>query len=132
MYPLCKHCANNVPKGCFVGVIDGLRCEKGVKERAQRAAIFAVPRLLKTCIMALTFIYVKKWCGRRFKHLSLTPLVLSAYALKACSKNSPQRFNCCSLYCSSLSFCFYLASFAYSFSRIVHYAPSRSKQNLLS
>ena len=75
-----------MPKGCFVGVIDGLRCEKGVKERAQRAAIFAVPRLLKTCIMALTFIYVKKWCGRRFKHLSLTPLVLSAYALKACSK----------------------------------------------
>ena len=29
-------------------------------------------------------------------------------------------------------FCFYLASFAFSFSRIVHYAPSRSKQKLLS
>ena len=40
--------------------------------------------------------------------------------LKACSKNSPQRFNCCSLFCSLLSFCFYLASFAFSFSRIVH------------
>ncbi|MFC2515911.1 MAG: bifunctional ornithine acetyltransferase/N-acetylglutamate synthase [Prevotella sp.] len=53
------------------------------------------------------------------------------YQLMACSKNSSQRFICCSLYCSSLSFCFYLASFAYSFSRIVHYAPSRSKQNLL-
>ena len=52
--------------------------------------------------------------------------------VKACSKNSPQRFNRCSLYCSSLSFCFYLSSFAFSFSRIVHYAPSRSKQNLLS
>jgi len=80
-----------VPKGCFVGLADGLRCEKGVKERAQHAAILAVPRLLKTCIMALTFIYVKKWCGGRFKHLSLTPLVLSAYALKACSKKIPAK-----------------------------------------
>ena len=52
--------------------------------------------------------------------------------IKACSINFPQRFNCCSLYCSSLSFCFYLASFAFSFSHIVHYAPSRSKQSLLS
>gem|GEM_PF-4394707 len=42
-----------------------------------------------------------------------------------------KRFNRCSLYCASLSFCFYLVSFAYSFSRIVQYAPSRSKQNLL-
>ncbi len=51
--------------------------------------------------------------------------------LKACPKNSPQRFNRCSSYCPSLSFCFYLASFAYSFSSIIaHYAPSRSKQNL--
>ncbi len=32
-----------MPKGCFVGFIDGLRCEKGVKERAQRATILAVP-----------------------------------------------------------------------------------------
>ena len=68
-----------------------------------------------------------------FAHL--VPKALSALeqvGLMACSKNSPQRFNCCSLFCSLLSFCFYLASFAYSFSRIVHYAPSRSKQNLLS
>ena len=36
---------------------------------------------------------------------------------------------CVALHCL---FAFYLASFAYSFSRIVHYAPSRSKQNLLS
>ena len=51
--------------------------------------------------------------------------------LKACSKNSLQRLNRCSSYCPSLSFCFYLASFAYSFSSIIaHYAPSRSKQNL--
>ena len=50
---------------------------------------------------------------------------------KACSKKSPQRFNWCSLYCSSLPFCFCLASFAFSFSSIVHYALSRSKQNLL-
>ena len=51
--------------------------------------------------------------------------------LKACSKNSPQRLNRCSSYCLSLSFCFYLASFAYSFSSIIaHYAHSRSKQNL--
>ena len=59
-------------------------------------------------------------------------IFLLIVAFKACSKNSPQRFNRCSLYCSSLYFCFYLASFAFSFSRIVHYAPSRSKQNLLS
>ena len=52
--------------------------------------------------------------------------------VKACSKNSPQRFNCCSLSCSSPSFCFFLASFAFSFRRIVHYAPSSRKQHLLS
>ena len=39
---------------------------------------------------------------------------LHVVVLKGCSKNSPQRFNCCSLYCSSLSFCFYLAFFAFS------------------
>lgn len=33
---------------------------------------------------------------------------------------------------SSLSFCFYLSSFACSFTRIVHHAPSRSKQNPFS
>ena len=36
---------------------------------------------------------------------------------------------CIALHCL---FAFILASFAYSFSGIVHYAPSRSKQNLLS
>ena len=66
------------------------------------------------------------------KVIAFFALSKDALTLKACSKNSPQRFNRCSLYCSSLSFCFYLASFAFSFSRIVHYAPSRSKQNLLS
>ena len=50
--------------------------------------------------------------------------------LKACSKNSPQRFNCCSLCCSSPSFYFYLASFAFSFCCMAHHAPSRSKQKI--
>ncbi len=36
---------------------------------------------------------------------------------------------CIALHCL---FAFYLASFAYSFSRIVPYAPSIRKQNLLS
>jgi len=36
---LCKQCA----KWVFRGFIDGLRSEKGVKERAQRATILAVP-----------------------------------------------------------------------------------------
>ena len=40
---------------------------------------------------------------------------MPTFCVKACSKNSPQRFNRCSLYCPSLSFCFCLASFAFSF-----------------
>ena len=48
------------------------------------------------------------------------------FDIKACSKNTPQRFNRCSLYCSSLSFCFYLASFAFSFRK--HSAPCSSKK----
>ena len=44
--------------------------------------------------------------------------------VKAGSKNSTQAFISFLLFSSLLSFCFYLASFAYSFSRIVHYAPS--------
>ena len=131
MYPLCKHCANNVPKGCFVGFTDGLRCEKELKS-APYVPPYLLYGLLKPRIAyPYLYIYVGVW-AQVFWHLSLTPLVLSAYALKACSKNSPQRFICCSLYCSSLSFCFYLASFAFSFSCIGIYAPSRSKQNLLS
>lgn len=49
---------------------------------------------------------------------------------KACFKDFSQRFNRCFLYCSSWYFSFYLASFAYPFSGIVHYAPSWGKQNL--
>ena len=44
--------------------------------------------------------------------------------LMAGSKNSTQKSISFLLFSSLLSFCFYLASFAYSFSRIVHYAPS--------
>jgi len=37
---------------------------------------------------------------------------------KSCFKDFPQRFNRCFLYCSSRSFSFYLASYAYPFSGI--------------
>ena len=49
---------------------------------------------------------------------------------KSCFKDFPQRFNRCFLYCSSWSFSFYPASYAYPFSGIVHYDPSWGKQNL--
>jgi len=61
MYPLCKHCANNVPKGCFVGGADGLRCEKGVKECAQRATILAVWAVENPHSLPLPYIYVGVW-----------------------------------------------------------------------
>ena len=43
---------------------------------------------------------------------------------KAGSKNSTQKFISFLLFSSLPSFSLYLADFAYSFSRIVHYAPS--------
>lgn len=68
-----------MPKGRFVGFTDGLRCEKGVKECAQRATILAVWAVeTPHCPPLPLYIYVGVW-AQVFLHLSLTPLVLSAY-----------------------------------------------------
>ncbi len=79
----------------FRGVYRWFKMRKGVKECAQRATILAVWAVETLHCLPLPYIYVGVW-AQVFWHLSLTPLVLSAYALKACSINSPQRFICCS------------------------------------
>gem|GEM_PF-1605973 len=63
--------------------------------------------------------------GARAYRMSFPCILLRpCFLVKACSKKSPLRFNRWALYRSSLSFCLCQASFANSFSRIVHYAPS--------
>ena len=52
---------------------------------------------------------------QRYNKKCIMQAFMPTFCVKACSKNPPQRFNRCSLYCSSLSFCFCLASFAFSF-----------------
>lgn len=65
MYPLCKHCANNVPKGCFVGFTDGLRCEKELKS-APNVPPYLLYGLLKTRIAAPYLIYICRRVGAGF------------------------------------------------------------------
>ncbi len=48
-------------EGCFVGFTDGLRCEKGVKECAQRATILAVWAVENPHSLPLPYIYVGVW-----------------------------------------------------------------------
>ena len=71
--------------------------------------------------------FLLEWFAKKLRFVKYAYLFNNSFTcqlqcpiwVKACSNHSPQRLNCCSWYCSSLFFCFYLASFAYVFSGIV-------------